>query len=102
LWDGIINSKILTVDIAGPDEPSPRFTVERGSSSVPYPKSVCVLGGAVGNFGEGWDTIAARELENMGGILDDCSLLAEIIILLWSPAKEIPTSNVDFLLKLKI
>lgn len=46
---------------------------------MPYPKGVCVLGGAVGNFGEGGDTIAAGELENMGGILDDCSLLAELI-----------------------
>jgi hypothetical protein len=79
LWDGIINSKILTVDVAGPDEPGPRFTVERGSSSVPYSKNVCVIGGAIGNFGEGGDTIAAGELENMGGILDDCSLLAELI-----------------------
>jgi hypothetical protein len=46
---------------------------------VPYSKSICVLGGAIGNFGEGGDTIAARELENMSGILDDCSLLAELI-----------------------
>jgi hypothetical protein len=66
----------LTVDVAGPDEPGPGLTVERGSSSVPDPKSVCVLGGAVSNFGEGGGTIAARQLENMGGILDDCSLLA--------------------------
>jgi hypothetical protein len=41
-----------------------------------YSKSVCVLVGAVGDFGEGGDTSVARELENMGGILDDCFLLA--------------------------
>jgi hypothetical protein len=76
LWDGIINSKILAIDVAGPDEPGPRFTAEGGSSSVPDSKGVCILGGAIGNFGEGGDTVAARELENMGGILDDCSLLA--------------------------
>jgi len=71
LWYCIVYTEILPINIAGPDKTSTRLAIERSCSAMADSKNVCILGGRVSYLGKGRDAIAARELKDVCGVLDD-------------------------------
>jgi hypothetical protein len=71
LRDGVVYTEVLSVNIARPDKASSCFSIERSSGTMSDTKNVGIFGGGVSDLGEGRDAVAARELKDVGGILND-------------------------------
>ncbi|KAL1839777.1 hypothetical protein VTK73DRAFT_3915 [Phialemonium thermophilum] len=72
LGDGVVDAQVVALHVARPHQAGALLAVERGDGAVAHAQDVGVAGGAVGHLGEGGHAVgAARELEDVRGVLDD-------------------------------